>query len=398
MRQIEHEYSLAKLIRNLTSDFPEDRLPEMIAIGRGIQDEARRVIALGALSVREPTLWAEVLADTQVIRDADKLVTALVALSAKVEKIGIMALEVTKTIQPDYEQAMGYTALAQFQSQFWATAREATFAVKNACYRTNALNELATEMPDIWPHALEASRSIQHAHDRAQLLYDMACKMPQLWPETIDSIRELWFERQQSQLIYRAILDVPDDVLPDLVVLAQDIRDEFERLLTLSALAIRMPEKRPEALVMLKHLRPKVTYPDHRAIVAMVLGAFAMFEDVSWSEALEAIQSIQDENWEAQVFQNMATLFPKELLPEVMTLVFQIQAEYYRAYALLEVLPRLDLCELTHPQWCEVLQTLASLSREELLELVPALTDSIFALGGEAAIIEVAQAIWDVGQ
>ncbi len=94
----------------------------------------------------------------------------------------------------------------------------------------------------------------------------------------------------------------------------------------------------------------------------------------------------------------MATKFPQEMLPEVVTLIFQIQADYYRAYALLEVLPRLDLCELTHPQWCDVLQTLASLSREELLELVPALTDSFFALGGDAAIIEVAQAIRDVGQ
>jgi hypothetical protein len=45
-----------------------------------------------------------------------------------------------------------------------------------------------------------------------------------------------------------------------------------------------------------------------------------------------------------------------------------------------------------------MLQTLASLSREELLELVPALTDSIFALGGDAAIVEVAQAIREMGQ
>jgi hypothetical protein len=156
--------------------------------------------------------------------------------------------------------------------------------------------------------------------------------MPQLWPETIDAIGELWFERQQSQLIYRAILDVPTDVLPDLATLVEGIRDEFERLLALSALVIRMPEKRPEALNMLEGLKPQAEYPDHQAVVAMALGAFAIFEHISWAEVLTVIQAIQDENWRAQVFQNMATLFPQDLLPEVVTLIFQIQAEYYRAY------------------------------------------------------------------
>jgi hypothetical protein len=398
IRKIEHEFAQARLIKNLAPDFPPDVVSVMIDIGRAIQDERRRVIALGALSVRKPALWPEVLADTQLIRDGDRLVKALVGLSTRVEMVGTMALTMTESIEPDYEQAMAYTALAERQPQWWPKAREATFAIQNACYRAVAFNELATEMPEIWPHALEASRSFQHAFDRAQLLSDLACKMPQLWPETIDAIGELWFERQQSQLIYRAILDVPTDVLPDLATLVEGIRDEFERLLALSALAIRMPEKRPEALNMLDGLKLQAEYPDHQAVVAMALGAFAIFEHISWAEVLTVIQGIQDENWRAQVVQNMATLFPQDLLLEVVTLIFQIQAEYYRAYALLEVLPRLDLSEQPHPQWGEMLQTLASLFREEMLELMPALADSIFALGGEAAIVEVAQAIRDVGQ
>ena len=398
LQNIDHEFARAWLLRNLAPDLPEQFLAKAIQIGRSIEHEHRRVIALGAFSARVPELWSEVLQDTQVMREADWFVKALVVLSTKVQAVMPLAVDYAQTIGPDYERAIAYSALAVVEPCFWSQAKKATLAVRNACYRGNAFNELATQMPELWPNALEAIQSFQHTNDRAHLLKEVAPKMPQLWSEAVVTLKELWLERQQSQFIYDVILDLPDEYLSEFLNVASRLQDDFERLLALSAMAIRLPEVRPDAIALLHKLQPSSEPPYYAAICAMALGAFTTFGYVDWASVLAAIQDIQGENLQSQVIYNLAMRLPEDQLSDAVVISFDINIDYYRAFALKGLLPRLQLAEIKFSQWCEILQTLAALPREGVLELMPALSDSLLGLGGVSAIEETAYAIRDVGR
>ncbi|MBD2519763.1 hypothetical protein H6G93_33375, partial [Nostoc sp. FACHB-973] len=89
-----------------------------------------------------------------------------------------------------------------------------------------------------------------------------------------------------------------------------------------------------------------------------------------------------------------------EVLPEALAAARAIQSESSRADALsaladsLSQMPTAELFSL----WQDTLHELSLRTRSNLLQDIKALFPVIFALGGEAATVEIARAIVDVGR
>jgi hypothetical protein len=393
--KIEHEAARARLIRNFSPYLPDHLLSEVIKIGREIEHEYRQVMALGSLTARQPELWVEVLQLSEVIREEEMEVKALCSLASKVEHLWPMALEMTKHISYEHERAVALAALADYWPELWPEARQTVLGIKDAYDRGMAFEALGSHMPDLWPYALEATRAIQDALGRVILLQKLAPKMPALWPETVRAIDYLWFERQQAIFIYRLIFGFPNDCLSDLIQITRSMRDDFERVVALSALAIRVPEVVDEATVLLASLSFDDEQSYHRAIA---LSALAIRSPHYWPDAIAAIAAIEDEGKRATALYEIAPKLPESIVEEVFQIAFSTSAEFHRANAIRELLPRLDLSKIDYKVWCEICQTISFLSSKNILELIPHLSDSIEALGGEAGIVEVAHAIRDVAR
>ncbi|MGF1977677.1 MAG: hypothetical protein RMY30_019130, partial [Nostoc sp. CmiSLP01] len=122
-------------------------------------------------------------------------------------------------------------------------------------------------------------------------------------------------------------------------------------------------------------------------------------------EALAAARAIQDEDFRAKALSALAKKLPPELLPEALAAARAIQSERYHAEALsaealsalansLSQMPSTEL----FPLWQDTLHELSLRTRPNLLQDIKALFPVIFALGGEAATLEIARAIVDVGR
>lgn len=392
---IEHENAKARLIANLAPYVPPALLPDVIDMGYAIQHESRRCIALGALTTRQSALWSNVLADTQVIRDKNMAITALCALADRVQALWPLTLEMTRSISRTYEKAISLCSIAGAKPDYWQEAYVTTFEIHDVADRAAALEGIAVEMPELWPHARKTVQAIQHANHTAQCLSRLVLKMPELWPDTLQATRELWYETQQALTIYRLSLSIPNKFVADFIDIAKAIRDNYDRLLALSALSVHQPNLRESVWHLLKTLSFVGEQEDYRA---RALAALAAAHLDMWPDAIRAIADIQDERRKSVAIYEISPLAPQELLYQLIDICFTISTDFYRAEALLELLPRLDIHTLGTPIKYPILQTLSYLTREKILELIPSLSDAIFALGGEEAIVETAYAIRDVGR
>ena len=89
---------------------------------------------------------------------------------------------------------------------------------------------------------------------------------------------------------------------------------------------------------------------------------------------------------------------PAELLPEALAVARSIQDESRRAEAFRGLLVLLNKTPMDLTFWCELLHTLAYLSRQELIEAMPKLSPRILALGGKFALDGTVVAMREVSQ
>ncbi|MBN3893256.1 MAG: hypothetical protein HWQ43_30405 [Nostoc sp. JL31] len=114
----------------------------------------------------------------------------------------------------------------------------------------------------------------------------------------------------------------------------------------------------------------------------------------------DAARAIQSEYYRAKALNALADKLPPELLPEALAAARAIQHESDRVYALTALadsLSQMSAAEL-FPLWQDTLHELSLRTRPDLLQDIKALFPVIFALGGEAATVEIARAIVDVGR
>ncbi|MEH2257051.1 hypothetical protein, partial [Nostoc sp.] len=119
-----------------------------------------------------------------------------------------------------------------------------------------------------------------------------------------------------------------------------------------------------------------------------------------FSEALAVARAIQDESSRANALTALAKNLPPELFLEALAAAKTIQNESSRANTLSTLAdsssqtPAAELFLL----WQDSLHELSLRTRPNLLQDIKVWVPVIFALGGEAAILEIARAIVDVGR
>ncbi len=162
------------------------------------------------------------------------------------------------------------------------------------------------------------------------------------------------------------------------------------------------------------------------------LSKLALYFPEIWSEALSAARSIGDEYYRADVLSSLAPHLPENLVPEALEAARSIGDESYRAYVLRDLAPHLPenlvpealeaarsigdessrarvLSSLTanvhkmfgffpYDFWCELIHSLASLKRRELLDKIGEHSDIIKELGSSETFREIANAVDDVGR
>ena len=250
------------------------------------------------------------------------------------------------------------------EKKFWAPAQGLAYAqqVRSLPKRVEALRKIAPYFPDIYSEALEAARNISSEYSRAIALRALA---PQL----------------------------PENLLPEALEAARNISSEYYRAIALRALAPQLPEIYSEALEAARNISSEYSR-------AIALSALAPQLPEIYSEALEAARNIRDESYRARALSALAPQLPENLLSEALEAVRNIRDESYRAPVLSAIIPNVNNMFDSFPYdfWCEVIHSMASFKRKELLEELGKHNNIIMELGSLETIREIADAVHDVGR
>ncbi|MEH2458039.1 NB-ARC domain-containing protein [Nostoc sp.] len=292
--------------------------------------------------------------------------------------------------------------IALVKNNFWTPEQGLAYALQNPepNQKANSLIELVNFLPSnlqdlALQKALAAAREIQDESDRARVLSALAEKQPpKLLPEVLAAAREIQDERYRAETLI-VLAEKQPQVLPEALAAAREIQRESDRANVLSALAKKLPpELLPEVLAAAREIQ-------RESDRAYVLSALAEKQPPKLlPEALAAARELQSESDRARVLSALAEKQPPKLLPEALAAAREIQDEGDRAKvlsALASGLSQMPVAELL-PLWRDTLHKLSLRTRPNLLQDIEALFPVIFALGGEAATVELARAIVDVGR
>ncbi len=130
------------------------------------------------------------------------------------------------------------------------------------------------------------------------------------------------------------------------------------------------------------------------------LSKLALYFPEIWSEALSAARSIGDEYYRADVLSSLAPHLPENLVPEALEAARSIGDESSRARVLSSLTANVHKMFGFFPYdfWCELIHSLASLKRRELLDKIGEHSDIIKELGSSETFREIANAVDDVGR
>nr|WP_322713067.1 NB-ARC domain-containing protein [Nostoc sp. ChiSLP03a]MDZ8214187.1 NB-ARC domain-containing protein [Nostoc sp. ChiSLP03a] len=181
--------------------------------------------------------------------------------------------------------------------------------------------------------------------------------------KALSTVRGIESERYRVSALSALAANLPLELLPEALATAKAIQDEQYRAYALSALAENLPSE----------LLPEV---------------------------LTTAKAIQHERYRAYAPSALAENLSPELLPQALAAATAIQNQRYRANVLsalahsLSQMPNAKLFSL----WQDTLHERSFHTRSNLLPDIEALFPVIFALGGEAAMAQVARAIVDVAR
>lgn len=396
IKGIEHEMSRARILDNIASYLPHEKLQEAIGIAISIQHETRRAMALGALTTRRPDLWQEALKATQIIRDADWQINMLSQLANRWEVVWPVVIQLSRSLHHTYDRVIYSLNMAHRQPSLWPEALDDIQKVHDVYDRAKAFRVAALYGKKDGPNAIASAQAVQHYMDKARLFYSLAEVMPEAWEFAIEATNDLWFEAQKANILYEHAFEIPADLLPRAVDISKSIKDPVKRLLALSKLSVVFSKIEDEVLDMFKNMDFLGERNQYYKI--LIMSAFASKGFYNWQTVFNSIEELSDEVAKAEALQHLARFLPNSELSRALNIAMSVPSDYHRAIIYRTLLPRLDLTSGSYVFWCSSLHDLAFMHRCHLLELLPTLSEQIYSLGGEEAVLEVARSIQSVCQ
>ncbi|WP_346289516.1 NB-ARC domain-containing protein [Sphaerothrix gracilis] len=395
VKDIKHEQAQVEILNDLILYVPKSLLSEVIGIARSFQSSFHKALILGVLTKREPELWQEALEATKIIKDQGLQIKAISRFSSEAEELQSKIVDLINRVKRPYDRAVALSAWASHNPSLWPQALAATRDIRDVYSRALAFKFLIIEIPDIWPEVLKTVQEIQGAIYQVWVLEELAPEIPKLWPITLNAIQRLWFESDQAISLYLLADKMPKFHALTAINVAESIQDESERVLALSAYiendSVIFSNTEESFFCLLNGISKEYYF-------ILILCGRALKQPEKWSEVIDALEKLQSDEQKSKAIQYVASKIPSTVFEDVFKLSLAIKADFYRAIAVFSLLPYANTLSFDYEEWCKVLSALSCHSREAILEIMPLLTSTILALGGQEALVETADAIESVGQ
>lgn len=271
----------------------------------------------------------------------------------------------------DYNRAKALIKLAAHVPDYlMLRVLELAYQTQDESARIMALTGLIPYLPDILPEVVVLGRHISDEDSRIYSLIKLLPYLPDLVPEILLAIRDckdisdypLYKESTQAVSLVNLTPYLPDHLLPEAAKIALRIIDKSFRLQALTALVIRLPELRSEALSLARGIENGYERVEAMAKLSVSL------PDID-SEVLEIISSIQDDLTRCRSLKNSLQYLPKHCLPVVLKMTREFQSQAYKSWVLVALINHApqgllsEICELVNELEDEAL-------RNRMLKLV----------------------------
>ena len=399
------EDSRAEALAAVAPQLPESLGAEALATARSIGDERWRARAIAALAPHLPEpLLAEALDAAQTLSDERWVVGALAALAPMLPDP--LLGEALAAARPASQDGLGRprvvaTLAPHLRGPLLADALEAAAMMGFGPWRAQTLAALAPYLPDaLLPQALAAAQKIADEDSRAEALAALAPHIPgALLAEALAAARTVGDGSGRIRALAPLIpsLAEPERVaaLAETERAIRTIRNDSRLAMTVGLLAPYLPGPHlAMALDRAGHLGEERWRAEALAALAPYLPQALL------ADALAAARTISQERWRAQALSALAPRLPRDLLADALTAAGSIADESDRAavLAVLATLLAAPPATSAWSAWRAILPVLATRRRRDLLADIRSLQPVILALGGQDAVREIVQAVWDVGR
>jgi hypothetical protein len=446
-RTIEREDYRRTALVGLSLHIPDSLVSRVLDVALAIEDEHERALALKDLIPLLPTLLLrKVLDNVRTFHHEHERAHVLVTLVPRLSDSSLQRVltEVRKLKeQPARMMVITVLAPALARQGYWRQAHEEAWNIAATEDRAITLAKLMPYMPPILVHEVtSAVRAIQHPDVRARVLAELRLHVPP--EEQIYLVDEIL--RAALAARWRGAAS-PSEIVP--FIKEPEIIDRiFE-----SVQMIDTPDDRVLALVDLAYYLPEPQHHDalHRALIAtrMMWGQYRaealadlgphlpenlLPEAVSDARSLEREECraialtgliphlspslrgdvLHDPLATAQKLWNineqvhaLGALLPyvaqderAQILRDLVKRVVAIEQAERRFEVLRILAPHLAQLplELLYPLWCHTLHQVSTRSRRDMLLDLRALIPVLLAISHEQVMVEIAQAVIDVGR
>jgi len=416
----------ARALVSLAPHLTLDLQGEALAAVHSLSSERERAALLAELA---PTLPPEMLvaslAVAHTMREHDARVHALTILAHYTpqnaqNQTTLDALAAAANLPHHYERVTALIALVDILpplllEQALTNALETTRLIDNENARARALNLLGHYLP---PHlltrALEAVYQIEDPQQRLNALLGIVPKLTGVERidallHLLDCVRAMPFAYKQA----RALVSVAPHLTPELMStaleLADRLDDPFDQANAYVALAQNLaPKERPQVI---SKAWSRIKRIDDGYDRASVLAAIAPYLPPSATRDLaqaasSVIGSIMDEYDQASTISILAPLLSggergsaaalpdyDTVVKEALSYVMEVPQQQTRIILLTESVPLWEEMteEARYHLWGEVAQRMATLPLADVLLCLGALIRVLRVLGGEKALLEIAQ-------
>jgi NACHT domain len=318
-----------------------DALLEILEFAKTSQNDSTFCYTLIAIADKLATnVPSKALELSRSIKDKKSRIELLIALANKIPEAIYEALETVQTMEYDSERAQALIVLTnKLPLNLIPKAFEITKSIQNDCsYYPEVLIALVGRLTiDLLPDAILLAKTIKNYYSRAKVLTVLADRMPEVIPDALEAIREICLEQNNSNSVFdfsyysvvEMLIALADEItlgfLPKTLEIVQLIKDNSNQAKVLTALAGTthgITPKALEAIQLIQHeyigidifitLVDKLTleflpkaleiaknFPGDGHCQALMALADKLPEALS--KVLEAAQSIQDNNYRAQM-------------------------------------------------------------------------------------------------
>lgn len=416
----------ARVLVALAPHLTLDLQGEALAAVHSLANERERAMLLAELA---PTLPPEMLVASLAVahsmRAQDARVHALTVLAHHVpdnarDQTILDALAAASNLPHHYERVTALIALIDvlpqhLKEQTFANALESTRLIANENARARAITLLGPHLPPrLLSRALDIARSIANAEQRLSALLNLAPYLREesdvVLSDLLAITRGISFEYKRSRTLTDLIPLLPAHLLPEALNIARAIDDPFDRVNAYLALVKNLPAEQQRELIgeswkLIKEIDNGYDAASALSAIAPLLPPAAA-RDLAQTAGM-IIGSIMDDYDQASAITILAPLLAnpagnsapsppdRDAALEIgLRAAFSVPHQAQRTYLLAEgaaIWADMLDTERSYPLWRETLLRLAALPLADALLCLGALLPVIRKLGGETALLSIAQ-------